>query len=219
MSKRGRKSSRALWQRAGYALFRYIFRLISLTYFRYKVENRHLVPKTGGAIICANHQSHFDPPVVGQSIPRHVCYMARQSLFSNPFMGFIFHMLDAIPVQRGGGFSGVKNTLMRIKRGDVVVLFPEGTRSKDGKLGRMKSGFITLARRGKVPIIPAGVAGAYEALPRGTIIPRQSNVRVTFGEAISVEQIQDMSDEEVIEELRVRIQVCMETSRQSSRMK
>ena len=134
-------------------------------------------------------------------------------------MGFIFRMLDAIPVQRGGGFSGVKNILMRIKRGDVVVLFPEGTRSKDGKLGRMKSGFITLARRGQVPIIPAGVAGAYEALPRGTIFPRQSNVRVTFGEAISVEQIQNMSDEEVVEELRIRILECMESARLSSKMK
>ena len=205
-----------MWQRAGYALFRYVFRLISLTYFRYKAENRHYVPKTGGAIICANHQSNFDPPVVGMSIPRHVCYMARMSLFKNPVMGFIIKMLDGIPVQRdGSGFSGVKNTLSRIRGGDIVVLFPEGTRSKDGQLGRMKSGFITLARRGKVPIIPAGVDVAYDALPRGSSLPGQSRIRVTFGEPISVEQIQELSDEEILTELRRRINWCISESRLS----
>ena len=150
------------------------------------------------------------------SIPRHVCYMARMSLFKNPVMGFIIKMLDGIPVQRdGSGFSGVKNTLSRIRGGDIVVLFPEGTRSKDGQLGRMKSGFITLARRGKVPIIPAGVDGAYDALPRGSSLPGQSRIRVTFGEPISVEQIQELSDEEILTELRRRINWCISESRLS----
>lgn len=193
-----------------YTVFRYLFRLAGLLLFRYHCIGRHHLPKSGGAIICANHQSHLDPPLVGMAPSRHCIYLARKTLFSNPLFGFVISMLDAIPLNRDGmGIEGIKATLRKLKSGEAVVMFPEGTRTKTGQLQTLKSGFITLARRSKVPLVPCGFVGAYDCLPRGGKLPQFERIRCVYGPPIPAEQVIEMSDDALIELLTVRMRECI----------
>ncbi len=193
-----------------YTVFRYLFRLAGLVLFKYHCQGRHHLPGTGGAIICANHQSHLDPPLVGMAPSRHCIYLARKSLFKNPVFGFIISMLDAIPLNRDGmGIEGIKATLRKLKAGETVVMFPEGTRTKTGEMQTLKSGFITLARRAKVPLVPCGFVGAYDCLPRGGKLPQFERIRCVYGPPITSEQIAEMSDDQLIELLTIRMRACI----------
>ena len=193
-----------------YTVFRYFFRLAGLVLFKYHCQGRHHLPATGGAIICANHQSHLDPPLVGMAPSRHCIYLARKSLFKNPVFGFIISMLDAIPLNRDGmGIEGIKATLRKLKAGETVVMFPEGTRTKTGEMQMLKSGFITLARRAKVPLVPCGFAGAYDCLPRGGKLPQFERIRCVYGPPITSAQIAEMSDDQLIELLTIRMRACI----------
>lgn len=193
-----------------YTVFRYLFRLAGLVLFKYHCQGRHHLPGTGGAIICANHQSHLDPPLVGMAPSRHCIYLARKSLFKNPVFGFIISMLDAIPLNRDGmGIEGIKATLRKLKAGETVVMFPEGTRTKTGEMQTLKSGFITLARRAKVPLVPCGFVGAYDCLPRGGKLPQFERIRCVYGPQITSEQIAEMSDDQLIELLTIRMRACI----------
>ena len=193
-----------------YTVFRYLFRLAGLVLFKYHCQGRHHLPGTGGAIICANHQSHLDPPLVGMAPSRHCIYLARKSLFKNPVFGFIISMLDAIPLNRDGmGIEGIKATLRKLKAGETVVMFPEGTRTKTGEMQTLKSGFITLARRAKVPLVPCGFVGAYDCLPRGGKLPQFERIRCVYGTPITSEQIAEMSDDRLIELLTTRMRACI----------
>ncbi len=193
-----------------YTVFRYFFRLAGLVLFKYHCQGRHHLSGTGGAIICANHQSHLDPPLVGMAPSRHCIYLARKSLFKNPVFGFIISMLDAIPLNRDGmGIEGIKATLRKLKAGETVVMFPEGTRTKTGEMQSLKSGFITLARRAKVPLVPCGFVGAYDCLPRGGKLPQFERIRCVYGPPITSEQIAEMSDDQLIELLTIRMRACI----------
>ena len=201
--------TRPLWKRAGYQTTKTIFWLIALLFFRFRWWGREHFPSEGGALICSNHQSHLDPILVGICFSNQLNFLARKTLFGLPIFRAIITYLDAIPIDRDGmSLGGIKETLKRLKRGEMVVVFPEGTRSPDGSVQELKPGFVALARRGKVPILPAAVDGAYDAWPRTRKLPRLSKVCTVFGPRISAAEIEQMSDSEVIETLRQRIIDC-----------
>ncbi len=183
--------------------------------FRLRAKNRKHVPKEGGAMLCSNHQSHLDPMLVGTSLHRRANYLARKTLLDIPVFDRLMLSLDAIPIDRDGlGLSGIKETLRRLRANELVLMFPEGTRSSDGKVAPLKSGICALARRGRCPLVPIGIAGAYEAWPRHHKLPYPGRVRVVFGEPISVEQIAELSDEELLVELTQQMQKCQEAAQQ-----
>ena len=100
--------------------------------------------------------------------------MARSTLFF-PVLGFLLRSVKAFPIQREGmGASGMKETLRQLRSGGIVTLFPEGTRSRDGKLAPLKSGIAVLVSRAGVPVVPAGIAGTYQAWPRSRLLPSSS---------------------------------------------
>ncbi len=194
-----------------YIVCRFIFRLVGLLLFKYHCQGRHHLPDRGGAIICANHQSFLDPPLVGMALSRHFVFLARKTLFGNPVFGFIISMLDGVPLNRDGlGIEGIKTTLRKLKAGQALIMFPEGTRSKTGDLQPLKSGFITLARRSHVPLIPCGVVGAIDCLPRGGKLPRFERIRCVYGPPITADQVTEMSDEALIELLTLRMKECIQ---------
>ena len=193
-----------------YVSARFLFRVIALLLFRFHCQGRHHIPRRGGALICCNHQSMLDPPIVGVAASRHLGYLARKTLFKHPLFGWFLRKVDSIPLnQNGMGIQGIKATLKSLKRGGVVVIFPEGTRSKTGELQQLKGGFIALARRAKVPLIPCGLIGAHDCLPRGTGEIRFRRIRCVFGEAISVREIESLSDEQLLETVHNNILDCM----------
>ena len=140
--------SRPLWKKPGYIFIRSFFRIIGVCLFRYRCYGRGHMPEQGPLLICSNHQSYFDPIVVGIGFNPMPTYLARKTLFRFPLFGWLIAYLEAIPIDRDGmGLGGFKNSLRRLKRGEMVVIFPEGTRSPDGNVGPLKPGFVALARR------------------------------------------------------------------------
>jgi 1-acyl-sn-glycerol-3-phosphate acyltransferase len=200
---------RTLAQRLVYDAFRVVARSFGVTVYGLRVAGREHWPSAGGGLVCANHQSMFDPPLVGLTCPRRLNYLARDTLFKAPVLGSLISFLDAIPIDReGGGLAGLKETLRRLRAGELVLIFPEGTRTRDGEVAPLKPGFISVARRSEVPLIPVGIDGAYQAWPRTSRWPRLGRIAVAIGEPIGAEHMRELSDEALRALLRSRIGEC-----------
>ncbi len=207
-------AERSLAQRLVYRGLRVILRLILVTLFAIRYKGRENIPDQGGLLICANHQSFFDPPLIGSGFNRRLNYLARKTLFRFAPFRWLIEFFDAIPIDReGGGLSGLKETLRRLKRGELVLIFPEGTRTGDGQVAPLKPGFVALARRSRVPLLPVGLDGAYDAWPRRVRFPRRARIHVCVGPPIEPELAASLPDEELVAELERRIRVCHATAR------
>lgn len=197
---------RSLFKRVLYQVSKYCVRFLGFLFWRTRAQNMKLLPANGGALLCSNHQSYLDPIVVGMFCRRRINYLARESLFRSRLFGGLIRAYDAIPIQREGlGIAGIKETLKRLKRGEVVLMFPEGTRTKDGNLQPLKAGFSTLAKRAKVPIVPVAIHGLYEVWPRRQKLPGLGKVRVVFGEAIPADEVVESSDDHLVAEMQKRL--------------
>ena len=158
------------------------FRTLYTVYFRWRVFNAERVPVTGGVILAANHASFIDPPLVGSALYRPINYMARESLFRYPGVGALLRSWNAVPVNRdGGGAAGLKAILDRLLAGGGIILFPEGTRTLDGKLQPARSGVGLTVIKSVAPVVPVRVFGSFEAYGRHMKIPRPHRVVVKFG--------------------------------------
>ena len=215
-----RAQRRSLTQRVVYDLFRLTARLITVLAFGMRCRGRRHIPPAGGALVCANHQSSLDPPLIGLAFNRRLNYLARRTLFDIPVFCHLIAFLDAIPIDRDGmGLAGLKETLKRLRRGELVLMFPEGSRTNDGQVSRLKPGFVALARRGKVPLLPVGLDGAFDALPRGAVIPRPQRLALVIGEPIFPELAETLDDDELIAELEHRIRHCHAEARRIREMR
>jgi 1-acyl-sn-glycerol-3-phosphate acyltransferase len=200
---------RPRYKRWGYNAIRVFCRLAGVAAFGLRVFGRQHAPRGGAALICANHQSHFDPLIVGLAIDVRINTLARRTLFDVPLLKQMIEYLDAIPIERDGmALSGIKITLQRLKQNEPVLLFPEGTRSRDGEVAPLKPGFVTLARRAAVPLVPVGFDGAYQAWPRTRNFPWFSRIVVVIGPPITPAEFRDWSAERLVEELERRIRAC-----------
>jgi len=152
--------------------------------------------------------------LVGLSLDRRLNYLARETLFDFAPLRLIIQSLDAIPIDREGlGLAGLKETLRRVKRGELVLIFPEGTRSQDGEVAPLKPGFSALAKRAKVPLVPVGIDGAYQAWPRNQLLPWVGTIHVHIGAPIPVEQAQAADERELVAEVESRIRHCYQVAR------
>ncbi len=158
------------------------FRLLYATYFRWQVYNPERVPLTGPVILAANHASFLDPPLVGAGIRRDINYLARESLFRYPISGWILRNWNSVPVDRdGGGAKGLKAILDRLLAGGAIILFPEGTRTLDGRLHAARSGIGLTVIKSTAPVVPVRVFGTYEAYGKHVKIPRPVPIGVKYG--------------------------------------
>jgi 1-acyl-sn-glycerol-3-phosphate acyltransferase len=166
------------------------FRVMYATYFRWRVYNPERVPKTGPVILASNHSSFLDPPLVGSGLSRGINYMARESLFRFFGVGALLRSWNAVPVDRdGGGARGLKNILDRLLDGGGIILFPEGTRSRDGKLQPAHSGVGLVVAKSAAPVVPVRVFGTYEAWGRDKKFPHPKRVAVKYGKPMSFEKL------------------------------
>ena len=205
-------------KRVTYDITRILARLAGVAWFQIRCEGREHLPDDGGGLICSNHQSYLDPVLVGLASDRRLNYLARESLFDSAWLGWLIRWYDAIPIQRDGfGLGGIKETLKRLRRNELVLIFPEGTRTEDGEIGPLKPGICSLARRGKMPLVPVAIEGAYQAWPRGNKLPGRSRIWIQFGPAISASEVQELTDEQLLERLRTRMVDCFDQARQGLR--
>ena len=166
------------------------FRGLYATYFRWRVYGAEHVPLTGGVILASNHASYLDPPLVGCSLNRDINYLARESLFRFPGIGALLRSWNAVPVDRdGGGAKGLKIILARLLAGNAIILFPEGTRTKDGQLQPARSGIGLTVIKSTAPVVPVRVFGTFEAYGRNHKIPRPYRVVVKYGRPLDFAQL------------------------------
>ncbi|MDM4720326.1 lysophospholipid acyltransferase family protein [Micromonospora sp. WMMA1363] len=162
--------------------------------FRPTVEGLEHVPETGGAIFAGNHLSVADELFLGAVVPRHLAFWAKSDYFKGNglkgrFSKFVLTGLGAIPVERAGGraaLSAFDAAIPALKDGELVVVYPEGTRSPDGRLYRGRTGAARLAVAAGVPIIPVGMIGTEKVQPIGARVPRpfRGEITVRFGKPL-----------------------------------
>ncbi|PRX29499.1 1-acyl-sn-glycerol-3-phosphate acyltransferase [Orenia metallireducens] len=147
----------------------------------WKIEGLENIPKDGGLIVVANHQSNFDPPILGCSLNRHVHFMAKEELFDGFIKNAYMRAVGSFPVKRGAADMGaIKTALKLLKDGQVLGLFPEGTRSKTGKLRKAKLGAVMLAVKSKAPIVPVGL--------KGTQHPFKEDLEINIGKPFTLDE-------------------------------
>jgi 1-acyl-sn-glycerol-3-phosphate acyltransferase len=170
----------------GWISFRALFRF----YFRWRVYNAERVPLKGPVILAANHSSFLDPPLVGAGIRRGINYLARENLFRFPVLGWVLHQWQVVPVDReGGGAKGLKAILDRLLAGGAIILFPEGTRTRDGKLQPARSGIGLTVIKSDAPVVPVRVFGTFQAFGRHMKFPRPCRVVVKYGQPMAFAQL------------------------------
>lgn len=202
-------SQRPLWKRIWYDALRVIVRISVVLLCGIRGRGREHIPNGGGALVLSNHQSHLDPVMIGLCFNRRLNYVARDTLFGFAPFRWLIQSLDAIPIDREGvGLGGIKETLRRLKREEMVLLFPEGTRTKDGWVAPIKPGFCALARRAKVPLLPVALDGSFTAWSRWQKYPRRAMIQVQIGEPIWPEQVAKFTDEELVAEVQRRLVKC-----------
>jgi len=162
-----------------------------------------------------NHQSYLDPMMVGVWMDRPVSFVARDTLFKIPILGSFLRAVYVLPVKRGAVSSAtIRESVRRVEHGFILGLFPEGTRSTDGEVHRFKSGFLSILKRTKVPVIPVGVSGTYAAMPKGAIFVRPKKIVVKYGEPIPFEDIANYLEEnrekELVDLLRQEVIQCQQ---------
>ena len=172
-----------------YRFFRFLCWLVLKVFFKHKVVHRENIIEKGPALIVSNHVSFLDPPAVGVSFHSTIHYLARKTLFKGAF-AWLLPRLNAVPVdQEGNDMSSLKNIIKRLKSGERVLLFPEGARSYDGTIQKAEAGVGLVIAKSGVPVLPARVFGAYEALPRGASKPKLVPVTVVFGKPVDFSAI------------------------------
>ncbi|OIK17151.1 1-acyl-sn-glycerol-3-phosphate acyltransferase [Bacillus sp. MUM 116] len=156
-------------------------------------------PKEGGVLLCSNHINNLDPPVVGIMVPRTVHFMAKEELFSVPVFGKIVRMCNAFPVKRGmSDRDALRKGLSVLKEGHVLGIFPEGTRSKNGELGKGLAGVGFFALRSNAHVVPCAVIGPYKSFRK---------LKVVYGNPMPMEELRKAkaSPEEVTELIMAEI--------------
>ncbi|MBP3950569.1 lysophospholipid acyltransferase family protein [Bacillus suaedae] len=145
-----------------------VSRLFLSSSYNVKIIGKENIPNEGGVILCCNHISNFDPPLLGAYITRKVHYMAKQELFEKPVLKGLLPKLGAFPVRRGmSDKQALRTALTLLKNGEMIGLFPEGTRSKNGQLGKGMAGAGFFALRSNATVVPCAIIGPYK---RNTLI-------------------------------------------------
>jgi 1-acyl-sn-glycerol-3-phosphate acyltransferase len=154
-------------------------------WFGLRVRGAEHIPSSGPALIVSNHQSLLDPPAIGGAARRQIYFLAKAELFRIPLFGRLIRAVHARPVRREGSDPrALRTAALLLEEGKALLVFPEGTRSLDGRLGEAKPGVGMLAVTSGAPVVPAYVSGTLEALPKGAAWPRRSQVSVSFGPAL-----------------------------------
>jgi 1-acyl-sn-glycerol-3-phosphate acyltransferase len=170
-------------------------------YFRPRIEARANVPATGGVLMVSNHQSFLDIPLVAIACSRHVSFVARDSLARSRVLAHVMRECGAVLVRRGrADHAAMREMIEHLRQGDCVCIFPEGTRTSDGRLQPVRGGALLAARKAGVPILPLGIRGTFDAWARRHRVPRPRRIGLRFGKPV------DSADPEALKRVRFQIQ-------------
>jgi 1-acyl-sn-glycerol-3-phosphate acyltransferase len=173
-----------------YAVLKPLSLLVLRWLCRHRAVGTEHVPRTGPLLLAANHVSLLDPPLVGVSAPRPLQFMAKAELFRIPLFGALIRRLNAYPVERAGAdASALRHALLLLQEGKALLVFPEGTRGREGEpLRQGRPGTGMLVARSEAPVVPVYIQGSGYVLPRGARRPRRGPVTVRFGPPLRFER-------------------------------
>ena len=164
-----------------YVILKTVFKIAFKLLYRVESYGKENVPQEGGVIVAANHMSNADPPLMACFMDRPVSYMAKEELFANPIFGWAIKKCHAFPVKRGASDrAAVQTALTVLKEQRVLGMFPEGQRSKTGKIGEAKQGVVLIASMARVPIVPVAISGT-DKLGRGRRFPK---LKIMYGKPL-----------------------------------
>jgi 1-acyl-sn-glycerol-3-phosphate acyltransferase len=192
-----------------YDLLWVLCRTLAVAVFGFRVRFAEPLPPAGGLLVLSSHQSHLDPLLLGLACQRRLSSMARSSLFHfGPFAAAIT-ALDAVPIDRNASMvTAMKAVIARLQAGRAVTIYPEGSRTADGRLGACKPGFALIAKRAGVPIVPVAIVGAFECWPRTRRFPRPGRIRLEFGPLITAAEVADLDEQALFAESMRRLEAC-----------
>ncbi|MFF3561111.1 lysophospholipid acyltransferase family protein [Streptomyces sp. NPDC002574] len=174
--------------------------------FRPRIEGMENIPEEGAAIVAGNHLSFSDHFLMPAILPRRITFLAKAEYFTGPgvkgrLTAAFFRSAGQIPVDRSGGKAGesaIREGLKVLAKDELLGIYPEGTRSHDGRLYKGKVGVATMALRAKVKVIPCAMIGTYEIQPAGRRLPRIKPVTIRFGEPLEFSRFEGMDHERFV---------------------
>jgi 1-acyl-sn-glycerol-3-phosphate acyltransferase len=179
--------------------------------FNLKTYGAENVPKKGGVLLVANHQSYLDPVLVAVRLNRPVSFFAKSELFENPYFGWFIRMLHAFPVRQGEGDIGaVKEVIRRLGEGYALNIYPEGTRSENGELGRLEKGIALIIRKAKVPVVPVAIEGSFAAWPQKDKLFHAAPIHVKYGKPMN---LSEKKGDEIVRELETTLRQLLQDVR------
>ena len=195
------------WAKFVYRCSYYLVKGLCKVFFRLRVEGLENIPRTGPALIASNHVSHLDPPIIGVAARRVVFHMAKRELLTVGPLRWFMTTIKSIIVDRGRGTQALLEATDYLKRGQAVVIFPEGTRSRNGQLAKGHSGAVVLALRSGCPVVPAAIIGSEKAMTKGSKMIKPVPVTVRFGVPYSIAAVSDPENipRETVERERFRL--------------
>ncbi len=156
-----------------------------MNFFSLQVHGRENMIEDGPALLAMNHQSFLDPPFAGICCDREIHYLARKTLFDIPFVGRVLRHMNLVGVDRDGAdMTALKNVIRILRAGGCTIVFPEGTRTKDGSLQPASAGVGLIIAKTLAPVVPMRIFGAFEAFPRSAKLPRRVPVTIVIGEPL-----------------------------------
>lgn len=168
-----------------YRMWWFLLAPIIRLYWRVPARGRRNVPRRGPAIVASNHQSGVDPAVIGAVLRRRLWWLAKVDLVRNPKVAWFFRSVSVIPVDRDAPEpASLEAAAAVLRKGHLFGIFPEGTRSPDGRLYRGYTGVARIAMMSGAPVIPAGCIGTMRAVPKGRLLPKPLPCEVRFGEPL-----------------------------------
>jgi 1-acyl-sn-glycerol-3-phosphate acyltransferase len=185
-----------------YVLLGPLLRLV----FRPRIEGLENVPESGPAIVAGNHLSFSDHFLMPAMLRRRITFLAKAEYFTGPGLkgrltAFFFRSAGQIPVDRSGkdaGQAAIREGLKVLSRGELLGIYPEGTRSHDGRLYKGKVGVAVMALKAGVPVVPCAMIGTFEAQPPGKVIPNVHPVTIRFGKPLDFSRYAGMEQEKAI---------------------
>jgi 1-acyl-sn-glycerol-3-phosphate acyltransferase len=189
-----------------YRFFQPLAIILFKIFFLIRVKGKRNIPKKGGVIIASNHLSFLDPIALGAVSSRILSFWARDDLFHPPIFAWLMKKLNAYPLKRGkADLKTVKNAINRLKKGNALIIFPEGRRSRDGNIQKGETGCIWLSEKANVPIVPARIYGTGKAMPVNSWFIKPYPIKVIFGRAFKSNSLEKLHLKEKTNYLMERI--------------
>lgn len=203
------KTRVSLKTRVLYGIGVFLITTVSVLLYRIRVEGRENIPKRGGVLVIANHQSYLDPPVIGSMLNSRIfAFLARAGLFKVPGLGWLIGSVNAKPLSGGGNETRAMREMLRLlEEGWPILVFPEGARTHDGNMTEFQRGVLLLLKRAQCPIVPVAIEGFFDTWPRHRTFPRLFGCRLAMrvAEPIRYEQLAGQRDSDVIDSLQSQI--------------